>query len=141
MSASRWLSWTPEGATIGKTLDREPPKPSKTRSEGFGGPVSGSFPIIKCPAGSSSEGSTVRTGATKSHIFRWIRARCAKRKDLWGSEKSLWVDYVGWQQQNVSAVTREQFAEVLAEVFEREMDGWRGIALAIDVAPSERYII
>ena len=142
MSASRWLSWTPEDAIIGKRLDREPPKPSKIRSEGFGGPVSGSFPIIKCPAGSSSEGSTVQTAATRSHIFQWIRARCTRRKDFWGSEKFLWVDYAGWQQQQTGpVVTREQFAEGLAELFEREMDGWRGIALASDVAPSERYIV
>jgi hypothetical protein len=83
-----------------------------------------------------------RSDSAETGISLWIRARCTRRKDLWGSEKSLWVDYVGWrQQQTVSLITREEFAEILTHLLKREMDGWQGIALAIDVAPSERYII
>jgi hypothetical protein len=63
------------------------------------------------------------------------------QRDTWSSEKSLWSDYVGWRQQHkVAVIPREQFAEILNRLFKREMDGWQGIALAIDMATSP-YIV
>jgi hypothetical protein len=48
---------------------------------------------------------------------------------------------VEWrQQQKVPVVPREQFAEILDQLFQREMDGWPGIALAIDM-PASPYIV
>jgi hypothetical protein len=83
-----------------------------------------------------------RSDSAGAGISLWIRGRCMRRPDLWGSEKSLWCDYVGWRQQHtVSVATREQFAEILDQSFRREMDGWQGIALEVDLPPSERYII
>lgn len=80
--------------------------------------------------------------ADASQIFRWASVRCVRRRDLWGSEKSLWRDYEAWSQRNkVSVVPRGRFAEILDQLFRREMDGWEGIALAIEVAPSGRYIM
>jgi hypothetical protein len=68
-------------------------------------------------------------------ISQWMTARCVRRRDTWGSEKSLWRDYVGWcQQQKQFHCPCELFVATLDQSFRREMDGWQGIALAIDVA-------
>jgi len=127
MNPSRWLTWAPNGRTIDKVPDHEPPKPSKVLSEGFEGAPSDLFPIAEC--------SPAERHAARSQIFRWVRARCMRRRDTWVSGKSLWHDYVGWcQQQKQFACSRELFVATLDQLFRREMDGWQGIALAIDFA-------
>jgi len=79
--------------------------------------------------------------AAKSPITHWIGARCVKRPDTWGSEKSLWQDFEGWRQQHkLSAVPLDLFGEILDRLFTREMDGWQGIALTVYVAAARRYI-
>jgi hypothetical protein len=83
--------------------------------------------------------------AGRRREIRFSRAligdRCVIRRDTWSSEKSLWSDYLGWrQQQKVSVFPRERFSEILDQLFQREMDGWQGIALAIDM-PASPYIV
>jgi hypothetical protein len=134
MSTSRWLTWTSKGAVTKEMPEPASPKPPKVTFEGFAGITPGLFPIAEC--------SIAELDTATSQIFRWIRARCVRRRDLWGSEKSLWCDYIDWRQQHkISVVQRERFAEILDQSFRREMDGWRGIALAVDVAPTGRYIM
>jgi len=141
MRTSRWLTWTPKGAVTEKMPDLGPPKPSKVHSGGFEGPFSAPSPIIERPCSASPKATSTRRDAATSQIFRWIGARCVIRRDTWSSEKSLWSDYVEWrQQQKVPVVPREQFAEILDQLFQREMDGWPGIALAIDM-PASPYIV
>jgi hypothetical protein len=126
MSVSRWLTWTPKAPIIEKMPDPEPTKPSKMISEGFEGATSALFTIVEC--------SPAEMDAATSQIFRWIRTRCVRRREIWSSEKSLWRDYFDWcHQDKRSVVQRERFAEILDESFRREMDGWQGIALAIDI--------
>ena len=133
MSPSRWLTWIPKGRTIDKVSDHDP-KPSEIPFEGFEGAPSELFPIADC---SPAEG-----GAARSQIFLWVGTRCVRRRDAWGSEKSLWHDYVGWrQQQKLPGVSRQRFGEIIDLLFTREMDGWWGIALAVDIAAVERYIM
>ena len=129
MSTSRWLTWTPKGALLATKAHLEPPKPSKITSGGFEGTTPELFPIV--------EYSNAEMNAVTAEIFRWIRARCVKRGDTWSSEKSLWRDYHDWRQQHrLSVARRERFVEILDRLFRRELDGWRGIALAIDVVAS-----
>ncbi len=79
--------------------------------------------------------------AAASQILRWVEARCARRDGVWGAEKFLWRDYDAWSQQSKqSACPRELFRETMNQCFDCEGDGWRGIALAVDVAAS-RYIM
>lgn len=50
----------------------------------------------------------------------------------------LLCDYTAWRRQHgVSVIPRERFAEILDQLFKREMDGWQGIALANDVVPRD----
>jgi len=134
MSTSRWLTWTAKAEIMEKMPKAEPPEPSRIISEGFEGASPAHFPIEGC--------SPREMEAATSQIFRWIRYRCVKRRDIWSSEKSLWQDHVDWCQRHKLSVTeRERFAEILDQLFNREMDGWRGIALAIDLEPSGRYIM
>jgi len=71
-----------------------------------------------------------------------MAARCLRQRGTWGSEKSLWCDYVGWSQQHkLSVIRRELFSKVLDQLFGRDMDGWWGIALAVDVAAARSYIM
>jgi hypothetical protein len=79
--------------------------------------------------------------AAVSQIFRWIAVRGARQDGVWGAEEFLWRDYEAWSQQSKQAACPpELFRETLNRCFEREADGWRGIALALDVAAS-RYIM
>ena len=79
--------------------------------------------------------------AAASQIFRWVEGRCARLDGVWGAEGFLWRDYTAWSQQSEqSAFPRALFRETLNRFFDREADGWQGIALAIDVA-SSRYIM
>jgi hypothetical protein len=130
---------------MGKMPSPEPPKPSKILSGGFEGAFSEPSPIIEYPSDPSPEVPPLDSAAATAQIFRWASVRCVRRRDLWGSEKSLWCDYVSWLQQKVSVVPRERFAELLDQLFRREMDGWQGIALAVDVAaveaPASRHIM
>jgi hypothetical protein len=141
MSTSRWLTWTPKGVVMEEMSDPEPPKPSKVPSGGFEGPFSASSLIIERPRSASPKATSTCRDAATSQVFRWIGARCVIRRDTWSSEKSLWSDYVGWRQQHkVPVVPREQFAEILDQLFQREIDGWQGLALAIDM-PASPYIV
>jgi hypothetical protein len=137
VSTSRWLTWNPKGQLIEKPPGPEPPKPSKVYSGGFEGASSELFPIIECPSEPFAEAWSADKDSAASQIFRWVGAQCVRRRDTWSSEKSLWRDYVGWcQQHKQSACPSEQFVAILNQLFRREMDGWHGIALAIDVAAS-----
>jgi hypothetical protein len=121
--------------------DPAPPKPSKVNSGGFEGPFSVHSLIIERPHRASSKAMSTCRDAENSQVFRWIGDRCVRRRDIWSSEKSLWSDYLGWhEQQKVSVVPRERFSEILDQLFQREMDGWQGIALAINVRASP-YIV
>jgi hypothetical protein len=113
--------------------NHEPPKPPKVTIEGFAGAAPGLFSIAN-PLPAEKDDAA-------SQIFRWVEARCARRDGLWGAEKFLWRDYEAWTQQSKqSASPRELFRETLNQCLDREADGWQGIALASDVAPS-RYIM
>jgi hypothetical protein len=88
------------------------------------------------------EPSPAEEYAARSHIFRWAGARCARSRGTWGSEKSLWRDYVGWRQQHkLSSLPRELFCENLNRCFDREKNGWRGIALAVDVEAAKVFLL
>jgi hypothetical protein len=66
-------------------------------------------------------------------IFRWLRNRCARSCQAWGSEKALWNDYCDWcGQHKEPACRRELFCKTMNESFTREDDGWQGVILAID---------
>lgn len=66
-------------------------------------------------------------------IFRWLRNRCTRSWQAWGSEKSLWGDYCAWCEQHKQSVCRrELFCATMNESFTREDDGWQGVMLAID---------
>jgi hypothetical protein len=111
------------------------PKPSKGLSGGFEGAPSELFAI-------SESSPVVELDAAKSQIFQWVGVRCVERRNVWGSEKSLWHDYVGWcQQQKLTGVLRQQFGEIIDLLFTREMDGWCGIALEVDIEAADRYIM
>jgi hypothetical protein len=74
-------------------------------------------------------------------ISRWLRNRCARSSQAWGSEKSLWNDYCAWcEQHKQPACRRELFCEIMNESFTREDDGWQGVALAIDLLES-KYVM
>jgi hypothetical protein len=88
------------------------------------------------------EASPAEKYAARSHIFRGAGARCVRARGTWGSEKSLWRDYVGWcQQHKLSSLPRELFCENLNRCFDREKDGWRGIALAVDVEAAKVFLL
>jgi hypothetical protein len=110
-------------------------------------PMSGLQHDLPAPPAAATPGpilpdpSLAQKDAATSQIFRWVGARCARRQGIWSSEKSLWRDYVGWSQQHeASVVPRDQFGEMLDQIFMREMDGWWGIALGVDIA-AERYVM
>jgi hypothetical protein len=74
---------------------------------------------------------------SKSQVFRWVEARCARRDDVWGAEKFLWRDYAAWSEQSrQTPCSLELFCDSLSGSFVRESDGWLGIALADDVVAS-----
>jgi hypothetical protein len=104
------------------------------------------LPPTRCPAVSAdaihAETSNAEREAATSQIFLWVGVRCVERRNDWGSEKYLWHDYVGWcQQQKLTGVSRKQFGEIIDLLFTREMDGWCGIALAVDIEAADRYIM
>ena len=135
MSTSRWLTWNPKGPLIEEPSDPEPPKPSKVYSGGFEGPSSELLSIIECPSEPFAEAWSAEKDSATSQIFRWVGAQCVRRRDTWSSEKSLWRDYVGWcRRHELPAISRELFGEILTQWFRREMDGWWGMALAVDLA-------
>ena len=45
----KWQGWRPKGQTIGVSPDNEAPKPTKPRSVGFAGALSGETPNIEAP--------------------------------------------------------------------------------------------
>lgn len=142
MSTSRWLKWAPRGQVIEKGPDTEPPKPSKIFFGGFEGAPSELLPIIEPGSAPPLEAAPAEKEAAASQIVRWVGARCARGRGIFGSEKSLWHDYAGWSQKHkLSAISRELFSEILNQLFRRDMHGWWGIALALDVAAVERYIM
>jgi hypothetical protein len=136
VSTSRWLTWNPKGQLIEELPGPEPPKPSKILSGGFEGARSELFPIIERPSAAPlPEPWSAEKDTAASQIFRWIGAQCVRRRDTWSSEKSLWRDYVGWcRRHELPAISRELFGEILTQWFRREMDGWWGMALAVDLA-------
>jgi hypothetical protein len=134
MSTSRWLTWAPKVQRIAKVSENEPPKPSKSLSGGFEGAHSELFPTSEC--------SPAELDAAKSQVFQWVGARCVRRRNVWGSERSLWHDYVDWgQQRKLTGVSRTQFSEIIDLLFTREMDGWWGIAMEVDILVAERHIM
>jgi hypothetical protein len=71
----------------------------------------------------------------KKQVLRWMDARCAWSQCVWGSEQSLFHNYGQWCRQNsLPPCSRELFAAVLDEPFQRELDGWQGLCLAVDFA-------
>ncbi|MGA9929808.1 MAG: hypothetical protein WBQ13_02610 [Terriglobales bacterium] len=116
------------GSVFGAGLPFVQPTPRLTAVQGE--------PILTSPLPAEND-------AAASQIFQWVKARCARRDGAWGAEQFLWRDYEAWSQRNkVSVVvTRGQFAEMLDQFFRREMDGWQGIALVVDVVASGRYIM
>jgi hypothetical protein len=77
-----------------------------------------------------------RREADKQEMSRWMATRCAVPRnsaEVWGSEKPLYRDYCAWCQHNrKAAISAEQFGAILSESFERELDGWKGLCLAVD---------
>ena len=74
-------------------------------------------------------------------ISPWLRNRCARSWQVWGSEKSLWGDYCAWcEQHKQPACRRELFCETMNESFTRVDHGWQGVALAIDLLES-KYVM
>jgi hypothetical protein len=70
-------------------------------------------------------------------VSRWLGARCARSRHVWGSEKSLYHDYREWcQRRNQLPWSSTLFCSVLNESFDRELDGWQGLSLAADFAAS-----
>jgi hypothetical protein len=81
-----------------------------------------------------------RQAAAKQQMSRWMVARCTRptnRRRAWGSEKSLFRDYLGWCQETGHApCSGELFFAILTESFRREPDGWQGLCLTVDLAAS-----
>ena len=126
LQALREYERTQTGRVPGAGLPLEQPTPRPT--------VESSEPVL-------ATASPVEKDAEASQIFRWVEARCARRDGVWGAEKFLWRDYeVRSQQSKQAACPRELFRETLNQCFDREADGWQGIALANDVAASH-YIM
>lgn len=116
-----------------RVCQHEPSKPSKVIFEGIAGTTSKPSLIAKCLSG--------EWDASASQILQWVEARCARGPHVWGAEKFLWRDYEAWSHQSKqSACPPKLFRETLNQCFEREADGWRGVALAMDVAP-KRFIM
>jgi hypothetical protein len=66
-------------------------------------------------------------------ISRWLRYRCTRSWQVWGSEKSLWEDYCAWcEQHRQPHCRRELFCETIDESFTRKDNGWQGVVLSID---------
>jgi hypothetical protein len=82
-----------------------------------------------------------RQDAAKHQISRWMAYRCALSKNparLWGSQRSLYRDYVQWAQQGrQEPCSLEVFAAIMDEFFLREEDGWRGLCLMADYRASQ----
>jgi hypothetical protein len=73
-------------------------------------------------------------------VGRWLAARCTRSRRGWGAEKFLYRDFRDWcQQSGQTAIPREHFAGILNESFERDMDGWQGLCLAVDFAASNGF--
>jgi hypothetical protein len=71
-------------------------------------------------------------------VSRWIDARCTRSLRAWAAEKFLYRDYLGWcQRSSHPAISLERFGAVLDTSFEAGMDGWQGLCLAADWAPSK----
>jgi hypothetical protein len=71
----------------------------------------------------------------EKQVLRWVGARCAWSPFVWGSEESLYQDHREWCQDSSQPPSpRELFSAVLDELFQRELDGWQGVCLAVDFA-------
>ncbi len=82
-----------------------------------------------------NENEQVCAERARVQVSRWMAARCVRARRAWAAEKFLYRDYVDWcRQQESRPCPRELFVEILDQLFRREMDGWEGIALAMDVA-------
>jgi hypothetical protein len=83
-----------------------------------------------------------RQDEAKRRISRWMAARCAcpqNRRKVWGSEKSLYRNYLAWCQQCQQApCSHEQFTAILDESFHRHLDGWQGLCLAVGWAAASK---
>ena len=85
--------------------------------------------------GNAETGVLAEQETAKKQMLRWIDARCAWSQGVWGSEESLFRDYVQWCRKNsLPPCSKELFSAVLDESFQRELDGWQGLCLAVDVA-------
>jgi hypothetical protein len=144
MSTSRWLTWTPDGSAMGKTIETELPKPTESSFGGSVGTFSGVSPVINpSPAFTQSHDipSPKEGNAARILVLRWLRARCTQSWQAWGSEKSLWRDYCVWcEQHKQPACRRELFCETMNESFDREDDGWQGVVLAIDFLATKQIM-
>jgi hypothetical protein len=84
-----------------------------------------------------------RQDEAKQQISRWMATRCAVPRNptkVWGSEKSLYRNYLGWcELYQRTPCCRELFGAFLDETFQREMDGWQGLCLTSDRAASKGF--
>ena len=82
-----------------------------------------------------------RQDAVKQHISRWMAASCTVPLNpgkVWTSEKCLYRDYGAWcQSAKQTPCSRSLFCAILNECFERELDGWQGLCLALDFAAAK----
>lgn len=78
-----------------------------------------------------------RQDESKRQLSCWIAVRCSFSERVWGSEKSLYRDYIEWcQKYNRPQCPRELFGAILDNSFQRDAEGWQGLCLALDFMAS-----
>lgn len=74
-----------------------------------------------------------RKEAARQQVACWFDARCAHSRRVWSSEKFLYRDYATWcQMSKQTPSSRELFCAIMDEIFQRDVDGWQGLCLAVD---------
>ena len=117
--------------------------PFRSQASGTGKPgIYAAVPIVPAvPNLKDQVSAELDSRAAEVQVAGWIVARCTRPNDprkVWGSEKSLYRDYVARCEQGGQIVcSRELFCSILDLLFQRAMDGWQGLCLAVDWAANK----
>ena len=129
--------------SVDVTQHCSPAFPSRSQASGTGKPgIYAAVPIVPAvPNLKDQVSAELDSRAAEVQVAGWIVARCTRPHDprkVWGSEKSLYGDCVAWcEQRGQTPCSREQFCGILDVLFQREMDGWQGLCLAVDWTASK----
>ena len=134
-------------SAINSTPICSPAFPSRSQSSGTGKPgIYAAVPIVPAvPNLKDQVSAELDSRAAEVQVAGWIVARCTRPHDprkVWGSEKSLYGDCVAWcEQRGQTPCSREQFCWIVDLLFQRELDGWQGLCLAVDWAANKGFAV